>query len=32
VTYTLDAELLREITAKAAAGTATVPQPAARDD
>jgi acetyl esterase/lipase len=32
VTYALDAELLREMTAKFAAGTVTLPQPAARGD
>jgi acetyl esterase/lipase len=32
MTYALDAGLLREITAKLAAGAMTLPQPAARDD
>jgi acetyl esterase/lipase len=32
VTYALDAELLREITAKVAAGTVPLPEPAARGD
>jgi acetyl esterase/lipase len=32
MTYALDAELLREITAKFAAGAMTLPPPAERDD